>query len=75
MNLLSRRSVVTLHEILRLGRFFAFAAGNSETRTDETGNFAGVKRRVGAAAWGGTPKGRGDQAFETRLATDLGARH
>jgi hypothetical protein len=41
----------------------------------ETGNFAGVKRRVGAAAWGGTQKGRGDQAFETRLATDLGARH
>jgi hypothetical protein len=26
--------VVTLHEILRLGRFFAFAAGNSETRDD-----------------------------------------
>ena len=25
---------VTLHEILRLGRFFAFAAGNSETRTN-----------------------------------------
>ena len=36
--LLIRRSIsdpaVTLHEILRPGRFFAFAAGNSETRTD-----------------------------------------
>jgi hypothetical protein len=27
----------------------------------ETGNFAGVKRRVGAAAWGGTAKGLGDE--------------
>ena len=32
--------VVTLHEILRLGRFFAFAAGNSETRTDSSLEFA-----------------------------------
>ena len=31
---------VTLHEILRLGRFFAFAAGNSETRTDSSLEFA-----------------------------------
>ena len=26
--------VVTLHEILTLGQFFVFSAGNSETRTD-----------------------------------------
>ena len=30
------RAGVTLHEILRLGRFFAFAAGNSETRTNSS---------------------------------------
>ena len=30
----------TLHEILRLGRFFAFAAGNSKTRKDSSLEFA-----------------------------------
>ncbi len=37
---LGRNLDVTLHEILRLGRFFAFAAGNSETRTDSSLEFA-----------------------------------
>jgi DNA-binding transcriptional LysR family regulator len=40
----------------------------------ETGNSAGVTRRARGAAWGGTPKGRRGQAFETRLATDPEAR-
>jgi hypothetical protein len=40
----------------------------------ETGNFAGVKRRAGGAAWGGTSKAREDRAFETRLAIGLGVR-
>jgi len=39
----------------------------------ETGNIAGVKRRGGAAAWVGTPKGREDQVFETPRASDRGA--
>ena len=43
-------------------------------RVDESGNFSGVKRRAGAAAWGGRPKERGDQAFETRLASDPATR-
>ena len=51
------------------------AALKREIAAVETGNFAGVRRRAGAAAWGGTPKGRGDQAFETRRAIDLGAHH
>ena len=69
-------------DLARLTRSFADAGGrprialfsNNDNRipiatmqrdVGETGNFAGVKRRAGAA-WGGTPKERGDQAFELR---------
>ena len=38
----------------------------AKRRTRESGNFSGVKRRAGAAVWGGKSKGRGEQAFETR---------
>ncbi len=40
LSLFEALTAVTLHEILRLGRFFAFAAGNSETRTDSSLEFA-----------------------------------
>ncbi len=41
----------------------------------ETGNFSGVTPRAGGVAWGGTPRGPGDQAFESWPATDREARH
>ena len=46
-----------------------------EASAQETGNFSGVTRRVGGVAWGGTPRGPGDRAFESWPATDREARH
>jgi hypothetical protein len=41
----------------------------------ETGNFSGVTRRAGGVAWGVTPRGPGDRAFESWPATDREALH
>jgi hypothetical protein len=49
------------------------AVEHNGVSANETGKFSGV-RRVGVAAWGGTPKARGDQAFEIPRANDHGAR-